>query len=153
VSASPQQPSISRAEAASVEAAPAVAGLPATRDEADVQRNCRSEHFSPRPPSGPAHTLGAAPEDATVALDPIRSLGAHLWATELAPFRNGRHRYQVEGWISDWRRRAGEDSTSVGFSFELETGRSDDSIQLVHGQVRPIADATTIWRVPRAVWT
>jgi hypothetical protein len=84
------------------------------------------------------------PEDATVTLDPIRSLGAQLWVTELAPFRNGQRRYQVEGWISDWRRRTGQAATSVGFAFELEGTNVRRFHLLVHGRVRPFVEVTTI---------
>lgn len=80
---------------------------------------------------------------ATAALDPIRSLGAQLWVTELAPFR-GRRRYQVDGWISDWRRRASEDSTSVGFAFELAGDTVSAFELLVQGRRLPFPDVTAV---------
>jgi hypothetical protein len=77
------------------------------------------------------------------ALDPIRSLGAELWVTELAPFRTGR-RFQVDGWISDWRHRSGTDATSVGFAFEVQDTRVRAFHLLVHGRVRPCRDVTSV---------
>ena len=95
-------------------------------------------------PSGPPHTIAIVLTDrATATLDPIRSLGPQLWVTELAPFR-GRRRYQVDGWISNWRRRGSKDSTSVGFAFELAGTDVRRFHLLVHGRVRPFADVTTI---------
>jgi hypothetical protein len=80
----------------------------------------------------------------TAALDPIRSLGAQLWVTELAPVRV-RRRYQVDGWISDWRRKiASEDSTSVGFAFELEETRVRAFGLLMHGRATSHAEVTSI---------
>ena len=70
-------------------------------------------------------------------------MGAQLWVTELAPFQ-GQRRYQVDGWISDWRRRAGADGTSVGFAFELSGARVQGFHLLVHGHVRPVPEARTI---------
>jgi hypothetical protein len=81
--------------------------------------------------------------DSIAALDPIRSLGAQLWVTQLAPFPN-RRRFQVEGWISNWRQRAGDDATSVGFAFELQGTRVRAFHLLVHGRVRPFRDVRTI---------
>jgi hypothetical protein len=79
----------------------------------------------------------------TTALDPIRSLGAQLWVTELAPFR-GRRRVQVDGWVSDWRTRASEDASSVGFAFEFDGRTVRQFHLLVHGRVRPFCDVMTI---------
>jgi hypothetical protein len=76
-------------------------------------------------------------------LDSIRSLGAQLWVTELAPLR-GRRRVQVDGWISDWRHRSGTDATSVGFAFELQGTDVRDFHLVVHGRVRPFTDVATI---------
>jgi hypothetical protein len=81
--------------------------------------------------------------DCIAALDPIRSLGAHLWVTQLAPFRS-RRRFQIEGWISEWRRHASQDATSVGFAFELLGTRVRAFHLLVHGRVRPISEVRTI---------
>ena len=79
----------------------------------------------------------------TAALDPIRSLGAQLWVTQLAPFR-GRRRYQVDGWLSNWRRRTSEDATSVGFAFELDRRGVRQFHLLMHGRGRPFSEVTTI---------
>jgi hypothetical protein len=81
--------------------------------------------------------------DSIAALDPIRSLGAQLWVTQLAAFRN-RRGFQVEGWISNWRHRSGTDATSVGFAFELEGTAVREFHLLMHGRVRPFSDVTTI---------
>ena len=63
--------------------------------------------------------------------------------TELVPFR-GRRRFQVDGWISDWRRRTSNDATSVGFAFELDGTDVRQFHLLVHRRVRPFGDVTTI---------
>jgi hypothetical protein len=81
--------------------------------------------------------------DSIAALDPIRSLGSQLWVTELVRRRGG-PRYQVDGWISDWRHRSGTDATSVGFAFELQGTAVRAFHLLVHGRVRPVPDVTTI---------
>jgi len=98
--------------------------------------------------SGLPHTIPSVLDVPNTALDPIRSLGAQLWITELTPFR-GQRRSQVDGWISDWRRRAGKDATSVGFEFELEGTRVRTFHVLVHGAVRPYDDLTTVEQVVR----
>jgi hypothetical protein len=111
---------------------------------------------SPLPPlassswlaSAPGHSVGAVFAEATTALDPIRSLGAQLWVTQLAPF-GGQRRYLVDGWISDWRRRAGNDATSVGFAFELEGTRVREFHVLVRARMRPFSDVKTIADVVR----
>ncbi|HEY3586157.1 MAG TPA: hypothetical protein VGK85_03345 [Myxococcaceae bacterium] len=82
-------------------------------------------------------------DEASAALDPIRSLGAQLWVTELAPF-GGRRRYQIEGWISDWNRRGREGATSVGFTFELEGADVRRFHLVVHGRVRLFREVTGI---------
>ena len=87
-------------------------------------------------------------DEASTALDPIRALGARLWVTELAPSRGAR-RYQVDGWISDWRRRAGGPSTAIGFAFELEGSRVRAFRVLVHGRVRPFDGVTSVEEVVR----
>ena len=99
-------------------------------------------------PSGLPHTIGGVLAHSIAALDPIRSLGAQLWITELEPFRNER-RFQVEGWISDWRQRAGRDATSVGFAFELEGASVRRFHLLVYGRVRPVLDVRTVDDVVR----
>jgi hypothetical protein len=80
--------------------------------------------------------------DSIAALDPIRSVGAALWVTEFAPFRE--RRFQVEGWLSNWRQRTADDATSVGFAFELQGRRVRAFHLLVHGRIRPVADVTSI---------
>jgi hypothetical protein len=87
------------------------------------------------------------PKSDTDCLDPVRSLGAQLWITELAPLR-GQRRYQVDGWISDWRRRGGEHMTAVGFAFEFEGAHVRRFHLLVHGRVRPF-DVTRVEDVVR----
>jgi len=84
----------------------------------------------------------------TTVLDPIRSLGAQLWVTELAPART-RRRFQVDGWISDWRRRGRADAISVGFAFELEGAHVRAFHLLVHGRARPFGDVMQIEDVVR----
>ncbi|HET6983761.1 MAG TPA: hypothetical protein VFI53_16575 [Myxococcaceae bacterium] len=87
-------------------------------------------------------------DEASSALDPIRALGAQLRVTELAPFRGAR-RYQVDGWISDWRRRGRREGSSVGFAFELEGTAVRAFHVLVHGRVRPFEAVTTVQDVVR----
>jgi hypothetical protein len=99
-------------------------------------------------PSAHPHTIATVFAEADALLSPLRSLGAQLWVTELAPFREQR-RYQVDGWISDWRRRSGKDATSVGFAFELEGTRVRAFHVLVHGRVRPYDDLKAVEDVVR----
>ena len=63
--------------------------------------------------------------------------------------RTARTPWQVDGWISDWRRRAGEKSTAVGFAFELEGTAVRAFHVLVHGRIRPFEDVTTVEDVVR----
>ena len=86
-------------------------------------------------------------DEDTPALDPLRSLGAQLWVTELAPVR-GQRRLHVDGWLSDWRRRGGEPSTSVGFIFELDGTNVRQFRLLFHGRASSHPEVTTL---PEAV--
>ena len=94
-------------------------------------------------PSGLPHTIGTVLAGTIAALDPIRSLGAQLWVTELAS-GHGRRHYQIDGWISDWRRHAGHDATSVGFAFELAGTDVRRFHLLTHGRVRSFPEVTTV---------
>ena len=82
-------------------------------------------------------------KDDTALLDPIRSLGAQLWVTELATVRR-LPRLAVDGWISDWRHRGDQSGTSVGFAFELD-GREVRRFRLLfHGRPTSHPEVTSV---------
>ncbi len=109
-------------------------------------RPTSSSDARPLPPSACPHTIFAVRASDTSLLDPIRSLGATLWLTELAPAGHAR-RLHVDGWISDWRHRAGEPSTAVGFAFTLEGDGVRDFRLHFHGRTSAHPEVT---RIPAA---
>jgi len=102
-----------------------------------------SPRAGPIPPSAPPHTIVAVLDEGTPALDPIRSLGAQLWVTELGQVR-GLRRLAVDGWISDWRRRTSQPGTSVGFAFELDGNEVHQFRLLFHGRASAHPEVTSL---------
>jgi len=99
--------------------------------------------FTSRPSVHPNTILAVRDADDSL-LDPIRSLGAQLWVTELAPLRPRQRRLHVDGWISDWRHRRAQPGTSVGFAFELDGADVLHFRLLFHGRTSSHPEVTSV---------